>query len=476
MKVIIVGAGQVGTALARQLERDRNEVSLIESDEERARHASNRLDCMVIHDEGNSMAALKEAGIAKADALVCVTENDEINIIVCGLAAGLNSNLIKIARVKNEEYVQFIAGKNGGALPFGVDFFVHPNVEASRTALAAIEHDAAGNVLSFTETQFELGSIEVRAGSAFDGLELTKYRNLVSGETLVALLERHGSCILPSGSTVLTVGDRVHILAGGDEMELLFELGGQKEFALRKIGVVGGGQAGSLIVEGLLSPEKNRQNGKLDSFFSFFKGFILRNNRKVLLIERDYSLCKELAARFPQVIVLNEDISDEHFVFEERLSSLDLIVTATGNQELNVIAALYLKAAGVRRAIAMVSSDGYAAIARKLGIDVVIPIKSVIVDSILSKLSGGGVRAIHRLGDGSIAVFEIEVSEAAPIAQTPITGFKLSQGSLIMLVRRGGASFIPRGDYIFMPGDNVMLSAKKGCEKEIEKLFACALT
>ncbi|GMO21702.1 MAG: NAD-binding protein [Spirochaetaceae bacterium] len=471
MKVIIVGAGKVGTALAMQLSRTHNDVSIIESNEERARHISNRLDCMVLHDEGNSIEALHRAMIKKSDALVCVTGNDEINIIICALAAGLNPRLIKIACVRNEEYVQYIANAKDGA--FGVDFFVHPNIEASRTALNAIEHDAAGNVLAFAGTRYELSAIEVAGGSAFDGLLLKNYRNLVQGETLVALVERQNECILPSGTTVLAAGDRVHILAAGDELELLFELGGRKEGVIRKIGVAGGGQIGSLIVEGLLTHEKDNRTSKLDSFFSFFKGFILKRNRKVMLIERDYSICKELSARFPEAIVLNEDISDESFVFEERLNGLDLIVTATGNQELNIIAALYLKQNGVRRALAMVASDGYAAIARRLGIDVVIPIKSVIVDSILSKLSGA--RSIHRLGDGSIAVLELEVKENAPVANIPITEFKFENNALVMLASRAGESFIPRGNYVFKPGDHVIISARHSIEKEIEKRFAIEL-
>lgn len=473
MRIIIVGAGLVGTALARQLASSKNEVSLIESNEERARHASNRLDCMVIHDEGNNLAALEEAGVAAADALVCVTGSDEINIIICGIAAARNPRLVKIALVRSEEYVKLIP--NAGGMPFGVDFFAHPNVEASRTALSAIEHDAAGDVLSFAGTRYELGSVEVAAGSDFDGLMLKNYRNLVSGETLVTLIERQGGCILPSGATTLAAGDRVYILASGDEMERLFELGGRSEGVMRKIGVVGGGQVGALIVDGLISHENDNSAGHIQSFLSFFKGFILKNNRKVMIIEQDYALCKELSARFPSAIVLNEDISDENFIFEERLNGLDLIVTATGNQELNIIAALFLKSTGVRRAIAMVASDGYAAIARRLGIDVVIPVKSVIVDSILSKLIGGGVRAIHRLGDGSIAVFELEVSSAAPAASLPITEFKMQGGGLVMLAQRGGESFIPRGDYVFASGDHVIIAAKKGSEKEIEKYFAVTL-
>ncbi|MDR3301684.1 MAG: Trk system potassium transport protein TrkA [Spirochaetaceae bacterium] len=501
MRVIIVGAGTVGTQLARHLTREKNEVSLIESNEEHARHASNRLDCLVINNEGNSRAVLEEAGIARADALICVTSSDEINMIICGIAAESNPALIKIARVKNDDY--FSLKRSGSfsnmkntftqdAKLLGIDHFVHPNIEASQSALNAIDHNAAGDILSFAGTDYELGSIEVARESPFDGLALKDYRTLVPGNTLVTLVEREDECILPSGSTVLKSGDRVFILAQEEDMDKLFEMGNKterpfhtkgegrtrlrrKEKVMRKIGIVGGGQLGALIADGLFSRGAEEQSEKSKSLLSVFKGFIKKNNRKIFIIEQDYALCKELSAQFPHAVVLNEDISDENFVVEEQLNDLDLIVTATGNQELNIITALYLKSRGVKRAIVMVANDGYARIAKRLGIDVVIPVKSVIVDSILSNLMSGGVRGIHRLGNGAISIFEIEIDAASPLAEKPITAFHISEGALLMLVERGKSAFIPHGDYIFSSGDKIVIITKKDSEKEMEKYFGVRL-
>jgi trk system potassium uptake protein TrkA len=137
-----------------------------------------------------------------------------------------------------------------------------------------------------------------------------------------------------------------------------------------------------------------------------------------------------------------------------------------------MIAAMYLKSRGVGRAIAMVTGGGYAAIARRLGVDVVIPMKSVVVDSILTHLMGEGVRGVHRLGeDESIGIIEIEVGKEAPVAEKSITEFRLPGGGLVMLANRGGRSFIPRGDYVFDPGDRVILIVNNGNETEINRLF-----
>jgi trk system potassium uptake protein TrkA len=468
----------VGTQLARRLALEKHDVSIIEANEERARHASNRIDCLVIHDEGNSLSALEEAGIAKADALVCVTNSDEVNMITCGLAASWYPKLLKIARVRNDDYIRINAGENrfkDNPSILGIDYFVHPDIEAARSALNAVEHGAMGDILVFADTPFELGSVEVNKGSEFDGLALKDYRSVVAGDSLVTLVERQDETLLPRGSTVLNEGDRVHILAHEKDLGHIFKLAGRSERALRKIGIVGGSRVGALIAEGLLGMEpslgkKDKQRGR-GNLFSFLKTMMPRSGRRVIIIEQDYNLCKDLAARYPEALVLNEDISDESFIAEERIDDLDLIITATENQELNMIAAIYLKSRGVHRAIAMVTGLGYAAIARQLGVDVVIPMKSVVVDSILSHLMGTGITAVHRVGGGDINIFEIELRSGAPATDRGIAELNLSGGGLVMLVNRGDSSFIPRGDYVFKTDDRIILIAKQGSETEIEKFF-----
>jgi trk system potassium uptake protein TrkA len=483
----------VGTQLARHLIQEKHDVSLIEANEERARHASNRLDCLVIHDGGNSMASLEEAGIAKADALVCVTDSDELNMIICGLAESRYPQLLKIARVRNADYGNLSPqelSQSAQERLLGIDYFVHPDVEAARSVLGAIEHGALGDVLAFPNTPYALGSIDVAGKSAFDGLVLKDFRSLVKEDCLVTLVERRGESLLPAGSTVLKRGDRVRILAKEEEMDRIYRLAGWTERPLRKIGIVGGGRLGALIAEGLLEQKEEK------TILSFLKNLNPQNRRRVIIIEDDYSLCKELATRFPEALILNEDISDESFVAEERIDDLDLIITATDHQELNMIAAIYLKSRGVGRAIAMVTGGGYAAIARQLGVDVVIPLKSVVVDSILSHLMGGGVTGVHRIGEeGIVGIIEIEIGKESPAAEKKITEMHLPGGGLVMLVNRKAApageeagkvpqaesrspqaeSFIPRGDYVFKGGDRIILITKNENKTEMERFFGASL-
>jgi trk system potassium uptake protein TrkA len=403
-------------------------------------------------------------------------------MIICGIAESRCPKLLKIACVRNNDYLTLgrhigeghAEGLNTEVL--GIDFFVHPDVEASRAALNAIEHGAIGDVLSFAGADYELGSIEIARNSALDGLSLRNYRDIVPGETLVTFIERDGCGILPDGSTTLIQGDRVYIFAKEEELVRVFELGGSAAHSLNRIGIAGGGEAGRLIAESLLGVAGSGVlsgilRKKTASIRAFFSGLIKRTSRRLVLIENDYELSKNLAAQFPGALVLNEDIRDESFIAEESLNDLDLIVTTTENQELNIITALYLKSRGVKRAIAMVKSDGYAEVARRLGVDVVISIKAVVVDAILSRLVGGGVTGIHRLGGGTIDIFEIEIKAGMPIVNQPITAFHLSGGGLLMHVNRDGKSFIPHGGYVFRENDKIVLIAKNNSEKDLEKFF-----
>jgi len=482
LRIIIVGAGRTGTQLAKYLVQEKHDVSLIESNEERARHASNRLDCLVLHDEGNSLSTLEEAGGQKADALVCVTDSDEVNMLICGLAASRHPEMLKIARVRNDEYVRLNQNTMQQPAILGIDCFVHPDVEAARAILRAISHGALGNILSFAGTSYELGSINIAEGSVFDGLCLKDYRSVIKEDSLVTLLERESGssreCILPEGATILRKGDRIHILASEEKMEQIFQLAGSNEKPLHKIGIVGGGRICSIIAEGILKSndgdidtEASGHEEVKHNLFSVFRSFIPKSSRRVVIVEQDYNVCKDMSARFPEALVLNEDISDESFVAEERLGDLDLIISTTTNQELNIISAIFLKYRGVRRAIAMVSGSSHESIARQLGVDVVISMESVVVNSILSNLMGKGMKEVHRLGDGTLEILETEIGEDSPAAEKSIVEFKLPDGGLIMLVNRGEASFIPRGDYVFKTGDKVIFIAKNAKEVELEKFF-----
>ena len=470
MKIIIIGAGFTGTQLARRLISEKNDVTLIESNEETVRHALNRLDCMVVQAEGNNLATLQDAGIAKADALVAVTESDELNMITCSLVDSVYPNIIKIARVRNDDYYANSAGKDDDTKKdstrplYGIDFMVHPDIEAAEAIVGAVEHGAVTDVVDFENCDFELVSLYIEEGSFLVGKRVQDLKKLTQSAFLIGFIEENGEPFLPTGSTVLNAGNRIGLVTRKKDLDEFLTLCGSKTGVLKKVALVGAGRIGTVIADRLISNYKKRTP------FGLF-GSKHKANHEFIIIEADSKRAQEAAERFADANVYNADVSDESFIEEEDLNTFDLVIAATSNHELNMITSAYMKTLGVGKAVCLVQSSNYASIARNIGIDVAVPIKDAVVDSILSHLRGESVTGIHTLAEG-----ELEIIEAVLPADSPVLGQKLRQiaspGSFVVLLiqEKGAVGFdIPCGDTLFKNGDRlVMLTYSKDVKATLE--------
>ena len=256
MKIMIIGAGFTGTQLAKKLINEKNEVTIIDNDEDVARHVESNLDCSVYAVDGNNLQNLEDAGIAKMDALVTLTENDEINMITCSLVDSVYPDLLKIARVRNYAYyVNTNSVKKIHADSFskdhrplyGINYMIHPDVEAALAICKAVEHGAVSEVLSFGENDFELASVQIEKDSVFNGKELKDIRNLASFKFIIVYVERGEDAFLPAGNTVLTEGDRIGVITKKDDIKPLLELCGTKIDFIKNIALVGAGRIGTCL-------------------------------------------------------------------------------------------------------------------------------------------------------------------------------------------------------------------------------------
>lgn len=461
MKIIIVGAGFTGTQLAKRLIQEKNDVVVMERDEDKARHVSNRLDCLVIPENGNNLTALKNAGIAKADALVMLTESDEVNMITCSLVDSVYPDVIKIARVRNPDYyvdLPEILDSTGAPL-YGIDFMIQPDQEAASAIVNAVEHGAVTEVLDFDDSQYELTHITVEKNSALDGETIMNLRKVAGVEFVVAYIESKNGIALPSGSTVIQSEDRLGILTKSENIPHFLELAGSKLEDIKKIALVGAGRIGSAIAEDLSSEKK------LDFFKRIFnkhkkEGNSKKHNHELVIIDKDEEKCKTAAEKFSNATIFCADITDESFIEEEDLSSFDLVISATHNHELNMVTCAYFKTLGVAKTIALVTSEGFASMARNIGVDVAVPIKDAVVDSIMSHLRGKGVRDLHTIGgSGEIEIMEFVVPSGAKQSGKALKDIALNGVFLVLMVKKQGTEhfLIPDGNTIVEEGDSVML-------------------
>lgn len=473
---MIIGAGFTGTQLAKRLVNEKNDVILIDNNPDVAHRAESVLDCTVQVLDGNNLKNLEELGIAKMDALVVLTDNDETNIVTCSLVDAVYPELLKIARVRNYAYYinskevskhkSYENGFSQNSRPlYGIDYMVHPDVEAAQAIVKAVEHGAISDVLTFGDNDFELTALEIQKGSKMDGLVLKNIRHFTSSKFIVVYLDNDEGSSIPSGDTIIKSGDRVGVLASKEDIKELLALCGTKLDSIRKIALVGAGKIGTLVADYIMS---TRQTSFFKKIFSGAKNL----GKDFVIIDSDKALCKLAKERYPQAEVFHGDATDENFIREEGIENFNLVICATHNHEMNMVISAYLESLGVEKTIALVAHSDFADISRKLGIDVPIPLRDTLVDSIMSHLHGKSVTGIHTLGNGEFEIVECDLSSSSKFAGKALKDISSPGEFLILLVKKPGSEKyeIPVGNTVLSENDHLVLVQRSGNKKMLEKL------
>lgn len=466
MKIFVIGAGFTGMQLARALVLERNNVVLIDHDAGRVRYASDQLDCTVLEADGNNLESLEAAGVASADAIVTLTEDDELNMITCSLVDAVYPKIQKIARVRNYAYytaADVARRRAKSAMPasrplYGIDTMLNPEVEAADAIFAALEHGAIGSVIEL-DADFGITTLSIGDGSPLVGMPFSFLRGLEGWRFLVAFVESaDGTTFLPNGQTVLASGDRVGIVSRLSEIPQLGAFTMTPQESLRKVVMFGADRVGSLLLA--RHYDRRRVSGWRRLLGMSAPGIWQR----MVVVDRDPDRCRGIVERFPEVRVLCGDVTDEALLGEEDIFSSDLLVAASGNHELNLVTAAYLKSRGVKKTIALTANSSYGDIARKLGVDVSVPMRGTVVDSILGRLRGGRVESVHSVCNGRFEIVEGYISP-----KSRVVGKKLQDvmglGSFLVLLYRpvDGKSYgMPRGNTVLEADAHVVLIVPSG--------------
>ncbi|MBI9098558.1 MAG: Trk system potassium transporter TrkA [Spirochaetaceae bacterium] len=464
MNIIILGAGKVGYHLARQLILEDKHVTIIERDSHRAKQISNQLDCIVINDQGNNLEVLKQAGLDKADYFISVTEFDELNMIACGLASSNSDHIFTIARVRNIDYSSSIMSSRS---LMGINQIINPEIEAAKEIAKSVEHGAMSNILQFNNADLQMLNLPVPRNSSLIGKTLLQINQEIDATFLVPVLMRDGDYLIPDGKTLFEENDLVYIIAAEKGFETIFQFFDKPKIAINKVAIVGCGHLGCYVAD-FLDSFSGEVSGRLSKLFS---RFIKNTSKKLHLIDSDYEQCKYLSDRFPQAQVTHADITNEEIWEEEILKDYDLVVTSTGNQELNLITSMYAKKVGVRRSISLVQTRAYKHIAESLGIDVSISINNVLVSTILKVIRKGNIKSIHNISGSPFEIIEFELSQTSSLSYQQIKSIRLPKETLIIHVSRGDLNIIPHGALALEPNDHVVLITRKDAIKRLESIF-----
>ena len=427
--------------------------------------------------DGNNLETLEELGIAKADALVCVTSSDEVNMITCSLVDAVYPDILKIARVRNYAYYvntakaekkhsNTFAGKHRPL--YGINYMIHPDVEAADAIVQAVENGAVGNVITFDNSDLEIARITVVAGSALDGVTLKDLRSKTDVKFLIAYIEQNGETMLPSGDTKITADTTIGVLVSKDDISKVVELCGAEQKELRKVALIGAGRIGTIVAEKLMGGAQ-----KASGIARLFTNMKARRNFDFVIIDSDDELTKAASEKFPDARVMRADATDETFLREEGIVNFDLAICTTHNHEMNMVLAAYLESLGVKQTVSLVGSSAFAEISRKLGIDVPVPLRDAVVDSIMSHLRGKSVKEIHTVTNGQLEIVECEVTSDSKVNGKELKEISNPGNFLVLLDKKSGTDQyqIVNGNTRITAGDHIVLITVAENNRKVLEVF-----
>lgn len=449
MRVIIVGAGEVGLHVAQVLSREHHEVTLIEAREEVARRVGMTLDVQVNIGNGADPRVLEEAGIAQADMFLAVTGRDEVNILSCLVASTLSRLAIKVARVREQAYEAALERLEGE--PFGIDLCLHPEREAAKMALQLMEIPSGREVAEFAEGRVLLVSTSIESHSPFLNRRLRDVQAGVApgGKILIAALRRGDSLIIPRGEDLILEGDQVFIVAERDRvLEALRSLGKETRIPQRVI-LYGASKVAQYLAHIL---EERPFSAKL--------------------ICSDQMVCNRLLAQFKRVAVLCGEGTNQDLLLEFNVQDADFFISASDDEEENILSCLLAKRLGAQRTMALVSRLSYISLVSTIGVDVVLNPQMAAVDRVLRHVRKGEVLRVATLGGETAEAIEAVVGDCSQLLDKPLKELDFPKDAIIgAIVRGGGTILIPHGESVIRRGDRVMIFAKRGAVPQVERLL-----
>ncbi|WP_339801472.1 Trk system potassium transporter TrkA [uncultured Marinobacter sp.] len=455
MKIIILGAGQVGGSLAENLANEANDITVVDSDGVRLRELQDRLDIRTVQGRGSYPTVLRQAGADDADMLIAVTNSDETNMVACQVAYSLFKTPTKISRIRANAYLarKELFGETG----FPVDVLISPEHLVTQHITRLIEYPGTLQVLEFSKGLVRLVAIRATEGGPLVGHELSYLRtHMPRIETRVAAIFRKDRAIMPQGSTVIEDGDEVFFIAGADHIRSVMSELQPLERPYKRIFICGGGNIGQRLAHTL----EGRYN--------------------VRLLERDRERCVMLSENLRKTIVLEGNAANKDLLLEENIENTDVFCAVTNDDEANIMASLLAKRLGARKVLTLINNPDYVDLIQGGEIDVAISPQQTTIGSLLTHVRRGDVVSVHSLRRGAAEAIEAVAHgdhRSSRVVGRRLDEIKLPTGTTIGAIVRDNEVFIAHDHLRIEPDDHVILFlVDKTRIREVEKLFQVGLT
>ncbi len=456
MKILILGAGQVGSSVAADLASEANDITLVDANVEQLHELRDRLDIQTVAGNGAHPDILLQAGIEDADMLIAVTNSDEVNMVACQVAWTLHHTPTKIARIRSAEYLSHPDIFKGNALP--VDVLISPEEIVTQYISNIIEYPGALQVLEFADGRVVLVGLRAYYGGPLVGHQLADLRSHMDGvDSRVAAIYRRGRAIIPTGKTVIEAGDEVFVIAAREHIMRVMKELRHVDKKNKRVIIAGGGNIGRRLAQRL------------------------EQRHQVKLLECNPNRAKELAQTLSKTIVLLGDSANKELLLEENIDEMDVFCTVTNDDEANILSAMLAKRLGTRKVMSLINRPAYVDLMENQDtIDVAISPEQVTIGALLTHVRRGDVVAVHSLRRGAAEAIEAVAhgdEKNSKVIGRKVEDIELPESASIGAIVRGKDVIMGHHDTVIEAEDHVILFViDKSKINEVERLFQVGVT
>ena len=452
MNIIIAGDGKVGSTLTHRLSSEGHNITLIDSNSAILESSVERYDVIAVHGNCASMEVLRQAGIMDADLLIAATNLDEVNLLCCTTAHGLNPNLDTIARIRNPEYIDQIYEMHN---IFGLTMAINPERQAASEIERLLKFPGFLRRDTFAKSRSEIVELRIDRGSKLCGVSLIEMAGIVKCKVLVCAVLRDGQAMAPGGNFVLQEGDRIFVTAPTENLAILLKNLGIISRRVRRCLLCGGGRVSYYLAASLI-----------------------KSGISVTIVENNRSRCLDLCALLPEASVIHGNAGNTDLLDSEGLNQFDAVVTLTGSEELNMIVSLYANSVKVPLVITKLGHVYNRNIIDTLNLGSVVCPKDLVANNIVryvraKKNQTGAAVSLHTIADGQAEAVEFEVDSSIRNRGTALKDLKLKPNVLIASITHGAFTEIPNGNSSFDLGDSVVVvTTSRGSVEQLNDIFA----
>lgn len=456
MKIIILGAGQVGGTLAENLVNEANDITVIDTNLSRLDDLKKRLDIRVVCGMASYPHILRQAGADDADMLVAVTNSDEINMLACQIAYTLFHTPTKIARVRSSAYITRQGLFQNNAIP--VDVLISPEQVVTNYLKRLIEHPGALQALDFANGRAQLVAVKAYYDGPLVGQELRNFReHMPNVDARVAAIFRQNRAIKPEGTTIIEADDEVFFIAATENIRAMMSELRRLDKGYERIIIAGGGNIGERLAEAI------------------------ETRYQVKLIEKNYERCNYLTENLSRTIVFCGSASDQELLIEENIEDCDLFIAVTNDDEANIMSSLLAKRLGARKVMTLINNPAYVDLMEQGGdIDVAVSPQQATISTLLTHVRQGDIVNVHSLRRGAAEAIEVVArgdKKSSKVVGRALEEINLPEGTTIGAIVRNNEVLIAHDNIVVETNDHIILflNNKKNIKK-VEHLFQVGLT